>query len=81
MHRLPPSLRAIATAVLLAGLAACATGEYYDTNAAVDARPECAGMGTERTGEPVPSRCQREQGMRWDSDSDDKIEVDFSDDD
>lgn len=60
-------------------LAGCASRpSYYDTNAAVDARPECTGMGNEKTGEPVPAWCEREQGATWSTDDDDKMEVDFS---
>jgi hypothetical protein len=70
---LKPAL--LAAAVLVAG---CGSVEYRDSNAAVDARAECLGMGSEQTGEPIPAWCKREQGTTWSSGSDDKIEVDFS---
>ena len=52
-------------------LAACGSVEYKDSNAAVDARPECAG-GSTRPGETVPPWCQREQAATWSSDSKDE---------
>ncbi|MCF7223691.1 hypothetical protein [Marilutibacter chinensis] len=73
-------MKPVAIAGLLALLTGgCASVDYYDTNAAVDARPECTGMGHEKTGEPVPAWCEREQGATWSGGADDKMEVDFSD--
>jgi hypothetical protein len=57
---------AILAIALLAS--ACGSVEYKDTNAAVDARPECAGS-TPQPGEPVTSWCRREQSTSWSSDS------------
>jgi hypothetical protein len=66
-------LAMIAAATLL--LAACGSVEYKDSNAAVDARPECE-KGSLRPGESVPPWCEREQSATWGSD--DKGEpVDF----
>jgi hypothetical protein len=66
-------LAMIAATTLL--LAACGSVEYKDSNAAVDARPECE-KGSLRPGESVPPWCEREQSATWGSD--DKGEpVDF----
>ena len=46
----------------------CGSVEYKDTNAAVDARPECAGSDP-RPGEPVESWCKREKSGTWSSES------------
>lgn len=60
-------------------LGACAsTPDYLDTNAAVDARPECTSQ-PDRPGEPVPSWCERKQEARW-GDKEDKIELKGKDD-
>jgi hypothetical protein len=60
-------MRTIAFLPLL-GIALLASGcgsvEYKDTNAEVDARPECAGSDP-RPGEPVESWCKREQSASW----------------
>lgn len=69
---------AVVAGLLALMLGGCAGVDYYDTNAAVDARPECTGMGHEKAGEPVPAWCEREQGASWSSGDDDKMEVDFS---
>lgn len=57
----------VATTLLASG---CGSVEYKDSNAAVDARPECVDSGTTRPGEPVPPWCKREQAATWSSDSD-----------
>ena len=49
-------LPACAIALMLAGCAG--TGEYHDTNAAVDANPMCASR-PDRPGEPVSRDCER----------------------
>ena len=54
---------------------ACGSVEYKDTNAAVDARPECAGSDP-RPGEPVEAWCKREQSATW-SNRDTPEPVDF----
>ena len=51
---------AIASAALLS---ACASVEYRDTNAAVDANPQCA--LTEKPGELPAPWCKREQSANW----------------
>ena len=51
----------VATALLLG---ACGSIEYKDTNAEVDARPECE-KGSLRPGETVPPWCEREQSATW----------------
>ncbi|MFL6591864.1 MAG: hypothetical protein ACJ8GK_04050 [Luteimonas sp.] len=53
----------------------CGSVEYKDTNAAVDARPECAGRDP-RPGEPVESWCKREQSANW-SNQDTSKPIDF----
>lgn len=72
---------AITVTALLAG---CGSVEYRDTNAAVDARPECDGS-QRRPGEPVPAWCERSQEAAWSSESEsESTEIDFgggSDDD
>lgn len=73
-----PMIRPLALASALALLAGCGAGEYHDTRAAVDARPECSGMQGEKTGEPIPAWCEREQGMSWSSGADEDVELDFS---
>ncbi|MEN1961284.1 hypothetical protein WCE41_13305 [Luteimonas sp. MJ246] len=57
---------AACAAVLLLG-ACAATPDYFDTNAAVDANPLCAGR-SDRPGEPVSRDCLRESGGRISSD-------------
>lgn len=37
----------------------CTNVEYRDTNASVDARPECADSENARKGEGVPAWCER----------------------
>ena len=70
-------IRAAFLATVSLGLAACGTLGYQDTNAAVDARPECAGQDSDRPGEPVAPWCQREQAATWSSDSE-GTPIDFS---
>lgn len=61
---------ALAAAVLLAG---CANLEYRDTNAAVDARPECAGTDNARPGEGVPAWCERSSNAEWSNSGSTKV--------
>ena len=56
-------------------LAACGTMRYEDTNAAVDARPECASAPSQPN-EPVASWCERTQSASWSSERDSEP-VDF----
>lgn len=63
MRILPVAI--VATTLLLG---ACGSVEYKDTNAAVDARPECD-KGSKRPGEPVPPWCEREQSANWSTES------------
>ncbi|MGH8083659.1 MAG: hypothetical protein ACREPV_00080 [Lysobacter sp.] len=65
-------ITAITSAALLSG---CGGFEYRDTNAAVDARPECDGS-IGRPGESVPAWCDRVQEGTWSSDSE-SAEIDF----
>lgn len=51
---------AIASAALLS---ACGSVEYRDTNAAVDANPQCA--IAPKPGELVAPWCKREQSANW----------------
>lgn len=62
-------------AVALAG--GCASYEYADTNAAVDANPACASRA-DRPGEPVSAECEREAKATWSSERKDGAPVDFS---
>lgn len=75
MRMFNPMIPLLALAALLAG---CGSGQYRDTNPAVDARPECGGIQSGKTGEPVPAWCEREQGTTWSSGSDEDVELDFS---
>jgi hypothetical protein len=58
-----PAVALLALPALLAS--GCASVEYRDTNAAVDARPECAGSAETRPGEGVPGWCERSQEASW----------------
>lgn len=53
--------------IAAAALSACGGLSYRDTNAAVDARPECA-SGPLRPGETPPSWCERKVETDWKSD-------------
>jgi hypothetical protein len=65
-----PAMRLAMIAATTLLLAACGSVEYKDSNAAVDARPECA-QGSLRPGETAPPWCEREQSATWSSDSKD----------
>ena len=78
MRMLNRAVPVLAMASLVALVAGCGAGQYHDTRAAVDARPECSGMHGEKTGEPIPAWCDREQGMSWSTEEDDEVELDFS---
>jgi hypothetical protein len=56
---------AVVSALLLS---ACGSVEYKDTNAAVDARPECD-KSSQHPGDAVPPWCKREASATWNSDS------------
>lgn len=73
------SLRLCLLASLLLLSACASTPDYLDTNAAVDARPECSSQ-PDRPGEPVPSWCERKQEARW-GDKEDKIDLKGKDED
>lgn len=60
-------LPALTALVLAAASSGCGSVEYRDTNAAVDARPECA-SGPLRPGETPPSWCERKLEAQWGSD-------------
>lgn len=62
-------------------LGACGSVEYRDTNAAVDARPECAGFDDSQPGAAVPEWCERTQGATWTRNPDDGEPIDFDGDD
>ena len=64
----PTSLALIAALTATGLLSACGGMEYRDTNAAVDARPECDGSAG-RPGEPVPAWCDRTGKATWSSES------------
>lgn len=62
-------MRALIIPVLVAvALSACGGVDYRDTNAAVDARPECT-SGPTRPGETPPAWCERKTEAKWNSDS------------
>jgi len=65
----------LAVLTLAAMLGACGGVEYRDTNAAVDARPECA-SGPTRPGETPPGWCERKLEATWNS-QDASNKVDF----
>ncbi|TWT22348.1 hypothetical protein FQY83_04775 [Luteimonas marina] len=53
--------------LLVAALATgCASQDYRDTNAAVDANPACASR-PDRPGEPVSAACERKAEATWSS--------------
>lgn len=56
-----------AVVLLAAASSACGGMAYRDTNAAVDARPECA-SGPLRPGETPPAWCERKVEAGWNSD-------------
>jgi len=63
-------------------LSACASAEYRDNNAAVDARPECAGTDYDNPAQGRPGWCDREAGTAWSSESEGmKVEFGAGDDD
>ena len=62
-------------------LSACGSIEYRDTNAAVDARPQCVGMDDDAPGAPVPDWCKREQAATWRVGDDEVPAPEFGDDD
>jgi len=70
---------ALAVAVLAAALSACGGVSYRDTNAAVDARPECA-SGPLRPGETPPTWCERKVQAEWKSDGGEKVDFKKKDD-
>ena len=47
---------------------ACSSVEYHDTNAEVDARPECVGTDSARPGDKLPPWCDRKTEATWSSD-------------
>jgi hypothetical protein len=62
-------MRLFPIALLALAAAGCGSVEYRDNNAAVDARPECAGAVESRPGEGVPAWCDRSQEAVWSSGS------------
>lgn len=62
---------------LVLSLAACASSDYRDTNAAVDANPLCASRA-DRPGEPVPAECERKAEATWSTERKDSAPLDFS---
>ena len=46
-------------------LTACSSVEYHDTTAAVDARPQCAGMDEDEPNTVLPDWCERTQSATW----------------
>ena len=71
-------LRHAALFLVAATLAACATAEVRDTNAAVDANPMCTSQPN-RPGEPVAAECERKTEANWSSEGSKSSEpIDFS---
>ena len=68
-------MRIALTIVAVALLSACGSVEDRDTNAAVDANPQCA--ITEKPGDLPAPWCKREQSANWDLGGEGKP-VDFS---
>lgn len=62
-------------AVVLAGCAS--QPEYYDTNAAVDMNPLCAGL-PDNPNDPVSKDCERTSGVRWSQDEKSSQPLDLS---
>ena len=73
-------MRLLPIALLTLAATACGSMEYRDTNAAVDARPECAGAVETRPGEGVPAWCERNQEAVW-STGPESTGIRFGDDD
>jgi hypothetical protein len=65
----------LALAVVLAGCAS--QPEYYDTNAAVDMNPLCAGR-PDNPNDPVSKDCERTSGVRWSQDEKSSQPLDLS---
>jgi hypothetical protein len=63
--RLMPAAIVVVAALLLG---ACGSVEYKDTNAAVDARPECD-KASVHPGDVVAPWCTREQSANWSSET------------
>ncbi|MGO1069797.1 hypothetical protein [Lysobacter sp. CA199] len=70
----------VLSALIAAALSACGGLEYRDTNAAVDARPECA-SGPLRPGETPPAWCERKVETVRSERPDEKIDFKKKDDD
>lgn len=68
-------LPSLIVATLLAS--ACSGVEYKDTNAAVDANPECVGAEG-RPGEATAPWCKREVSAEWKTGTDKGEKIDFS---
>ena len=63
--------------LLIAFACGCASTEYRDTNAKVDANPLCASR-PDRPGEPMPAECERKTEAHWTSERKDSPSLDFS---
>lgn len=61
-------MRIILLTALAALTAACSSVEYHDTNAQVDARPECIGTDSDQPGYKPPMGCERRTEATWSSD-------------
>ena len=58
-------------------LGACSSTSYRDTNAAVDANPQCVSQPSQ-PGEPVAAECERKTETTWSSDDSKSSEpIDF----
>lgn len=55
----------------------CASTDFRDTNAKVDADPLCASR-PDRPGDPVHADCERKAEARWSSERKDSQPLDFS---
>ncbi len=62
------TMRIILLIALVALTGACSSVEYNDTNAQVDARPECIGTDSAHPGYKPPLGCERKTEATWSSD-------------
>lgn len=70
-------MRKAAGLLLLATLlGGCASYEYRDNHAAVDANPACASR-PDRPGEPVSAACERKAEAAWSTERKDARPIDF----
>jgi len=70
-------LRHAALFLVASAIAACGAPQVRDTNAAVDANPQCVSQPSQ-PGEPVAAECERKTETTWSSDDSKSSEpIDF----